>query len=338
MNARTAANVSPARWSTRLAATPQPANALAGGGSVGAARPTAGPRRLAALVLVAVLAIGALSLAWHAGQRPGHSLAAAHSLRGWGAAPLPARLAVSRGLGANNPRYWMHDSAGSGISVVNPAQRLSAVLSAGAVRVRGADGVHVGLAAMSVGRGTAQTALGRAVLTGSARNRATFAASGVRESYANGPYGLEQGFVVSRRPAGAAGELTLSQVITGNASVRLDPGADGATFSSAHGSLVYDSLIATDARGRRLAARLTLRGNQLGIAVDDRDAVYPVTIDPNFGETAKLSDPAAAISAMTGWRSRTRATRSWPAITPTNYGCTRSPPAGGRPRPPRPLS
>jgi hypothetical protein len=300
MNARTAANVSAARWSTPLARTPQPVDALAGGGSVGAARPTGGPRLLAALVLVVVLAIGALSLAWSAGQRPGHSLAAAHTLRGWGAAPLPARLAVSRGLGANNSRYWMRDRRGSVISVDNPAQRLSASLSAGAVRVHGADGVNVGLAAASVGRGSTRTALGRAVLTGSARNRATFAASGVQEWYSNGPYGLEQGFVVSRRPAGARGELTLSQVISGNASVRLDVGADAATFSSAHGSLLYGGLIAIDARGRRLAARLTVHGNQLGIAVDDRDAVYPVTIDPGFAEVAKLSDSASSYLGYDG--------------------------------------
>jgi hypothetical protein len=252
------------------------------------------------MVLVAVGVLGALSLASSSGQRSSRGLAAAQTHRGWAAAPLAARLAVSRGLGANDSRYWMRDRTGNVINVVNPAQRLSASLSAGAVHVHGAGGVDVGLSRASVGRGAARIALGHGVLAGRARNRVTFAAGGVREWYANGPYGLEQGFVVSRRPAGDGGELTLSQAVSGDVSARVDPGAAAVTFSSAHGSLLYGGLIAVDARGRRLAARLTLHGNQVGIAVDDRDAVYPVTLDPNFAEIAELTTSGSSYMGYDG--------------------------------------
>ena len=59
--------------------------------------------------------------------------------------------------------------------------------------------------------------------------------------------------------------------------------------------LGYDELHAYDSRRQALPARLALKGERLSLIVDDRAAVYPVTIDPLISSKTKLtaSDGAA---------------------------------------------
>ena len=61
--------------------------------------------------------------------------------------------------------------------------------------------------------------------------------------------------------------------------------------------LRYDHLVVRDAGGRELEARMAVRmeGGEVWLEVDDRDAVWPVTIDPIFTQQQKLlvSDAAA---------------------------------------------
>ena len=51
--------------------------------------------------------------------------------------------------------------------------------------------------------------------------------------------------------------------------------------------LHYSGLIALDARGRRLPARLELHGSRLLIRVADTGARYPLTVDPLFTSSAQ---------------------------------------------------
>ena len=103
-------------------------------------------------------------------------------------------------------------------------------------------------------------------------NRVTFVRPTVREWWANGPLGLEQGFDIARRPAGS-GVLTLSLAVSGGA--RLDRGT-----VLLPGGLRYDGLRATDAGGRALPAWLQVRDGRVLVRVDDRGARYPLRIDP----------------------------------------------------------
>ena len=112
---------------------------------------------------------------------------------------------------------------------------------------------------------------------------------GVTEWYAAGPLGIEQGFTLSQRPAGATGPVTLALRLAGDARAHRD--AAGKVFLTRPGRqrLSYGALSAIDARGRSLPASLGVRGTVLEIRVDDRDAAYPLVIDPLIQQGTKLT-------------------------------------------------
>lgn len=103
-------------------------------------------------------------------------------------------------------------------------------------------------------------------------------------AYENTCKGTRQNFILSERPAGE-GPL---QVLL--ASEGLSPIADGNTAvkfvqeDAATGDLqvrmIYKDLKAWDADGRALDARMEVSGNEIALVVEDKDAIYPVTIDP----------------------------------------------------------
>jgi len=105
------------------------------------------------------------------------------------------------------------------------------------------------------------------------------------EWYVNGPDGLEQGFTISVLPGDGAG-LVVELALTGSLVPIFSGDGRAIDFAIPGGRRVlrYASLTATDAAGRDLPAYLegfTPSGARgIRIVVDDRDAVYPVTIDP----------------------------------------------------------
>jgi hypothetical protein len=127
------------------------------------------------------------------------------------------------------------------------------------------------------------------------RNRTLYRRWSTTEWYANGPFGVEQGFTVDRRPAGArSARLTLSFRLSGSLVAR-HVGSRIELARTAHGPalLTYGDVRATDARGRALAARLDLKGKRVFLRVDDTAARYPVTIDPFIEQGSKLTEPGA---------------------------------------------
>jgi hypothetical protein len=106
---------------------------------------------------------------------------------------------------------------------------------------------------------------------------------GIVEWYENSAAGLEHGFTLAHSPAGA-GPLVVTLGVCGAEPMAH---ADGVTFRSATGrSLEYAKLAVFDANGATLPARLETADAELRITVDDREAVYPVTIDPLLTSTA----------------------------------------------------
>jgi len=97
--------------------------------------------------------------------------------------------------------------------------------------------------------------------------------------------GIEQGFTIDTRPAGA-GELRVEMRLLGRLEVELDADGLGASFVDGSGepALRYAGLAAWDAAGRALDAKLAMdeAAQRLAIVVDDAGAAYPVTIDPLF--------------------------------------------------------
>jgi len=125
-------------------------------------------------------------------------------------------------------------------------------------------------------------------------NQARFAQGGLTSWYSAGPGGLEQGWTVATRPAGA-GPLLLTFAEAGRLRGTLTADSRGLLLQDAAGvtTLRYDGLLAVDAAGRRLAAHFIQRNGGMAIVVDDTTATYPLIIDP-WIQTATLTVSSGA--------------------------------------------
>ncbi len=243
-------------------------------------------RWLVLALLAAVGTIAAIALPSHGSlltragsfptrQRvPGGLAAGAHARESSGLLSLPAAAdgPISAALGRDEAAYRVR-----GLVARNPGQHLSARFGRSGVVIK-TGSVRFEVALQGFGRGVALRTLSPVVPTARA-DRVSYAHGPVRESWTNGPLGLEQGFDIARRPAGS-GALTLSLAMSG--SVRLVHGS-----VLLPGGLRYAGLRATDARGRVLRAWLTVSDGRVLVRVDDRGARYPLHIDP-FVQQAQL--------------------------------------------------
>jgi hypothetical protein len=250
---------------------------------------------VSALVAVSLAAIVVAGGMWLSAGPGGASRARAASHPALSSLPLAARGPVSAALGRDDPAYRVR-AAAPGLSAVNGAQGLRVSFDRAGVLVRSGSS-RLSLALAASGAGGRMHAVG-AVAPRARGNRVVYAHGAVSEWYANGPLGLEQGFTVARALAGAdgGGTLTLSLAVAGDLRPALSAGGQALSFHTAAGAavLAYRGLVATDARGRTLPARLSLAGDRVLVGVQTRGASYPVRIDP-FVQQAQLtaSDGAA---------------------------------------------
>ena len=197
----------------------------------------------------------------------------------------PAASAISAALGRELPGYAAEAVAG-GFTLRNPDNGLSARFEAPGVRVAaGEEALRMTLRAAGPAGALSPVTRARPLAHG---NRVVYERGRLTEWYANGPFGIEQGFTVPRPLGDGTGPLTLALGLDGELQTQLDADRRGATFSASGGSISYADLWAADADGRSLPSRLELRGGELRIVVDDSGARYPLTIDPVF-DTAKLT-------------------------------------------------
>jgi hypothetical protein len=187
--------------------------------------------------------------------------------------PVAAQGLVSTALGRGDAVYRI-----DGLVAHNPVQRLSARFGRSGVAIT-TGSARFAISLKAFGRGSTLGALAPVSPVASA-DRVSYAHGSLREWWANGPLGLEQGFDIARRPAGA-GALTLALAVPRSA--RLESGA-----LSLPGGLRYTGVHATDAGGRALPAWLQVRGGRALVRVDDREARYPVRVDP-FVQQAELT-------------------------------------------------
>ena len=210
-----------------------------------------------------------------------------------GSVPLAAQGAISGVLGRDDRSYHARSTA-SGFVAQNRRQSFEARFGAEGVRVR-AGTARLGLALRAWGYGGAL----HPVVSGAPearQNRVEYGRGPLVEWYVNGPAGLQHGFTLAAPPAiRAGGPLTLALSLSGTLRPALEPGGDGLVLGGS--SLRYRGLLAFDATGRELPARLELRGRTLLLRVEDAGARYPLTVDP-FLQRAKLtaSDGAAGDS------------------------------------------
>ena len=288
------------------------------------------------LVGAGIVATGGLSVASSdlasvaTGTRPAAMIAPSTGLTrraDLAALPLAAREAVSRGLGLNQPSFAVRRTSPGQLGARDGGLAIT-FARGGAVLTGASRPLRLGLTA--VGRGGSAIAVRPIAPRLSAGNQVTYARPGLSEWYANGPLGLEQGFALTRRPAGA-GPLTLDvgRVAAGVTARVL---GDGSALIA--GGLRYGELTVTDAAGRSLAARIALVHGRILLEVADAGARYPLRIDP-LAQLAELtaSQPTSGDSlgtsiAVSGDGTTVVATAFfWQSDTGTAYVFTE--PAGG---------
>ncbi len=137
----------------------------------------------------------------------------------------------------------------------------------------------------------------------------------VQEWWINDKRGLEHGFTVKERPAGA-GELQFDLAVRGTLKPQITADALAVLFQDAAGATVlnYTGLKVWDADGKVLASRFEAAGeNGLRLLVEEYGARYPLTIDPiaqqaylkahqvntgdNFGYSVAVSDDTVVVGA-----------------------------------------
>jgi len=118
----------------------------------------------------------------------------------------------------------------------------------------------------------------------------------------NGSHGLEQGFTFAHRPSGSGANqpLTIALGVTGNLTLQQKDGA--VLLASGQGVVLrYAGLTARDAGGRMLPSRLEAHGRQIRLVVEDREARYPLVVDPTFTQQAELTASDGATGDRLGY-------------------------------------
>ncbi|MGH8428705.1 MAG: hypothetical protein ACRES7_12145, partial [Gammaproteobacteria bacterium] len=116
-------------------------------------------------------------------------------------------------------------------------------------------------------------------------NRVSYARGDLTEWWRVLPIGFEQGFTITKRPAGH-GKLTLMLAASNKASQH--------DHMLGWGKLRYGGLVVTDAEGKVIPATLTNKGDRILIAVNDTHAIYPLTVDPLVWLEQKVSESYGA--------------------------------------------
>src|SRR4051794_23302623 len=136
--------------------------------------------------------------------------------------PLQAQSVISAKLGAGAASFAARPS-GDGYRLAGGG--VAADFGGRGVRMRVGDG-SLSMVLTGVGRGGRTGAVGRASLRARA-NRVSLRRAGLREWYAAGPLGIEQGFTVASRPSGGGGSLTLAMRLGGSLRAAAGGGAGG---------------------------------------------------------------------------------------------------------------
>jgi hypothetical protein len=200
--------------------------------------------------------------------------------------PMAARALVARTVAGDDPAFAASRVAG-GFAMRNRRHGLVVRFGCGRVSVRAAGG-SLGLSLVAWGRADSLVGLPAVPPTASA-NEVSYCRAGLREWYANGPLGLEQGFTLrSPPPVAGSGAVTLHLRLSGDLVPSLDHGDVEFQSGLRAPVLRYSGLSAADASGRSLQAWLELAGRELLLRIADSGARYPIVVDP-YVQLAELT-------------------------------------------------
>jgi hypothetical protein len=201
---------------------------------------------------------------------------------------LPIQARVSAAVGKDSPAYLVRPSTDKFIAS-NPRQKLRADFSPSGVAIRH-DGLSFGISFRAYGYGDGLKRV-PAVSPEIKGNRVNYRHRNLSEWFVNGPAGLEQGFTVKQSPGHSMGQpLTIALALSGDFSGSIDASNRSVVMSDSAGrsQLRYGGVVASDFDGKEVPTWLELRGKTLLLRVDDRNARYPLIIDPLI-ELAQLT-------------------------------------------------
>ena len=196
---------------------------------------------------------------------------------------LSAGIAAAAQAGPVNSSHGFAPTEDGALRAWSAEQGIEAEISPGRVRLnacRGTPGSAVELRFAGVRRAGASRPPGAGALRGSgARAEIRYDSLAVTEWYENGARGVEQGFTLDRRPSGGAAPLELTLALGQGSSVARGAGLLLSAAGCAQ-RIAFGELAAWDARGTTLPSRFEISGDRVALVVDDRDATYPITVDP----------------------------------------------------------
>ena len=194
------------------------------------------------------------------------------------ALPWDERFGLEQALAANDARYAPRMDE-TGPVLETPGSVVVTFTSRGAQLSFG--GRETTLAVVAVGRDGAMrpTSLVETSEVHGAEVR-TVRGAGVTEWWRSLPSGLEHGVTIAARPAGE-GELWVEVAVSGALSAH-GISDDAVELRDAAGARVatYAHLVVLDAGGARVPARMTMDGERIALVIEDREARYPLVIDP----------------------------------------------------------
>jgi hypothetical protein len=139
------------------------------------------------------------------------------------------------------------------------------------------------LSLSALGRGPTIGPVGAATLSARA-NAAELRRAALSEWYINDDKGLEQGFTIEHSPGDPRPgfPLILEMRLGGDLRAFADAAGESILFKTGTGAAVlrYGGLAVHDALGAEVASRLALVPGRIRILIDDRDAAYPLKVDP----------------------------------------------------------
>ena len=261
-------------------------------------------RRLNRPAYLSLLAIGTLLVLSYFPLSTAHAANAVEALPAGTTTP-PALVAAYR------QAQHQVKPAKAGFQLWNPENQFTAEFHDGAMTAEHADSrLSLRLEGYGYGDKLATPAPASARATG---DRIEYQRGPLTEWYVNEARGLEQGFTLQERPAHQnGGPLEIELSVGGNLQPALvgdhvELRRDGRTV------LLYTGVRAGDSAGQSLDARMAVKDGRIRLLVNDRKAVYPITVDPwvqqqelpvvdgaasdNFGISVSISGTTAIVGA-----------------------------------------
>lgn len=254
-------------------------------------------RKITRLFLGAAAAMLALGIAWRTSlETSSNGLIASEGVSQSRSDTLAEAITTAR---------YSIDAVNGSFFAENPANRIGATFTASGVELITDSNVRSRLRLSTIGYGIDQ----REVIRGDwlhdktritakhcITSNGSMRSPAVEEWFDNRPEGLEQGFILDKRPDSEGDNpAPLRIVLNVDGDLIAAETADGQAIELANDAgtnvLRYEKLKVWDSQGQMLTARMTTAGTEIWLDVEDAAAAYPITIDPTYVHSQKLTRP-----------------------------------------------